>query len=135
MNLSNETAQTHIDPQTLGKRLQELRMDLAHSRQEKWSQKDLAKALDVNQAIISRLERGLGSYDNLLKLLHFYHQAGFNLAWILISQNASLSKLRPLVVSEDITKKQVELQLALNHIYEIVFGTSAPPEHLPAQQA
>lgn len=73
---------------SIGKRLTHLRAILAaqSSNPKEWSRANLARATDLSPAVIARLEKsGTGTATNLVTLLEFYQCQGFNLAWILAS--------------------------------------------------
>jgi hypothetical protein len=73
---------------SLSKRLTHLRAILAaqSANPNEWSRANLARAVDLSPAVVARLERsGTGTAANLVTLLEFYQCQGFNLAWILAS--------------------------------------------------
>lgn len=77
-------------PASLSKRLTHLRAILAaqSSNPKEWSRANLARAADLSPVVIARLEQsGTGSAANLLTLLTFYQCHGFNLAWMLASDD------------------------------------------------
>jgi len=79
----------------IGKRLAQLRDELATPGEAKWSQVRLATELGLTQNVVARLEKSAaGSNESLLTLLLFYHQRGFNITWILLDDNSHVSKVR-----------------------------------------
>jgi hypothetical protein len=75
---------------SLSKRLTHLRAILAaqSANPNEWSRANLARAVDLSPAVIARLERsGTGTAANLLTLLTYYQCHGFNLAWMLASDD------------------------------------------------
>jgi hypothetical protein len=77
-------------PASLSKRLTHLRAILAAQspNPNEWSRANLARAVDLSPAVVARLERsGTGTAANLVTLLEFYQCHGFNLAWILASDD------------------------------------------------
>ena len=73
---------------SIGNRLTHLRAILAaqSSIPNKWSRANLARTVELSPAVVARLERsGTGTATNLVALLEFYQSQGFNLAWILAS--------------------------------------------------
>lgn len=73
---------------SIGKRFTHLRSILAaqSAHPKEWSRANLARAADLSPAVVARLERsGTGTAAHLTALLYFYQCRGFNLAWILAS--------------------------------------------------
>ncbi len=81
--------------QLLGARLTQLRGELAGPGEKPWSQGRVAAETGLTQNIVLRLEKtGTGLIGSLLALLTFYHARGYNIAWILLPDNAAVSKRR-----------------------------------------
>jgi transcriptional regulator with XRE-family HTH domain len=76
----------------LGQRLAELRKTVAQDLGLDLTQENIAKQLNVTNDVISRLEKGKGKLESLLKLLLFYHQKGYNILWVLIPDNKNMKK-------------------------------------------
>jgi transcriptional regulator with XRE-family HTH domain len=93
----------------LGKRLAQLRNELACPGEAAWSQARLAEETGLTPNQIARLEQaGAGGIDTLVKLLTFYHSRGYSLSWILLPDNTMTSKMG---ISE--TAKSVEVNMVL----------------------
>jgi transcriptional regulator with XRE-family HTH domain len=75
----------------IGQRLAELRKTLSADSGVELSQVKLAQEAGLSQEIISRLENGMGSTENLLTILLFYDQKGYNMRWVLIPDNQDIS--------------------------------------------
>ena len=78
----------------IGKRLAQLRNELACPGEDAWTQARVAQTVGLTQNMVSRLEsEGKGSMEALMSLLLFYYQHGYNLNWVLAEDNSTLSKM------------------------------------------
>ncbi|QNE42180.1 hypothetical protein F1C16_21375 (plasmid) [Hymenobacter sp. NBH84] len=97
----------------IGKRLAQLRDELAAPGEAKWSQVRLANELGLTQNVVARLEKSAaGSNESLLTLLLFYHQRGFNITWILLDDNSHVSRMRLDETTPTLDKRSVLEKLA-----------------------
>ncbi len=94
-----------ITPEELGRRLTHLRKTLSIDSEKRWSQRDLADALDVSQNLILRAEHGLGSLQHMLRLILFYYQHGYNIHWILVPDNREI----PMRIGSDAVLREIKL--------------------------
>lgn len=78
----------------IGKRLVELRKTLSKDSGTDWTQPMLSQELKLSQNIIQRLEQGSGSIDNLITILDFYHNKGFNTQWAIATDNSKIRMYR-----------------------------------------
>ena len=92
----------------IGRRLAELRKALSRDTGQEWTQPRIARQLGVSSNMIHRLEYGGGSLENLGKLLDFYHQQGFNIQWVMVSDNTSIGMYRPDSASEQELRQTLE---------------------------
>jgi hypothetical protein len=77
----------------VGKRLAQLRSELASAGEEVWSQAKVAAAAGLTANMVGRLEQFCaGTIDGILALLTFYHNRGYNISWIVLPDNSSVSK-------------------------------------------
>jgi transcriptional regulator with XRE-family HTH domain len=82
-----------MNKEHIGKRLALLRDELALPGEEPWTQSRLASELGLQLNMIGRLERsGAGSIEAFVTLLIFYLQRGYNINWILLPNNSTISK-------------------------------------------
>ena len=82
-----------MNKEHIGKRLALLRDELASPGEESWTQSRLASELGLPRNMIGRLERsGAGSIEAFVTLLLFYLQRGYNISWILLPNNSTVSK-------------------------------------------
>jgi transcriptional regulator with XRE-family HTH domain len=99
----------------IGKRLAQLRNELAYPGEITWSQARLAEATDLTPNQIARLEQsGAGSIEAFVKLLTFYYGHGYSLSWILLTDNSTTSKR---ALSEN--SKSLESHLVLGKLDEL----------------
>ena len=103
----------------MGKRLLELRKVLSRDTGEEWTQPRIAQALGLTQNAIHRLEYGGGSIENLLIVLNFYHNKGYNTQWAIADDNRSIRMYR-----EDKSSDQ-ELIQALENLTKIIHNKFA----------
>lgn len=77
-----------VGTEVIGHRLKELRQ--LHSKKigKRYTQKELAELLDVKQAIISRLEMGMGTMEIFMRVLLLYQSLGYNILWVLYPDNS-----------------------------------------------
>jgi hypothetical protein len=99
----------------VGKRLAQLRSELANAGEEVWSQSKVAAAAGLTANMVGRLEQFCaGTIDGILALLSFYHSRGFNISWIVLPDNSSVSKHN---LSD--ANKAVDAQFVLEKIDEL----------------
>lgn len=104
----------------IGKRLAQLRNELACPGEATWSQARLAEETGLTPNQIARLEQaGAGSIEAFVKLLTFYHSRGYSLGWLLLPDNANISKM---ALTE--TAKSLEANAVLEMLNKLrqVFG-------------
>jgi len=78
----------------IGKRLAQLRNELASPGEATWSQARLAEETGLTPNQIARLEQaGAGSIDTFVRLLNFYYGYGYSLSWLLLPDNTHSSKM------------------------------------------
>lgn len=99
----------------VGKRLAQLRGELASIGEEMWSQARVGEAIGITANMVGRLEQFCaGKNDALLAMLRFYHARGFNISWIVLEDNSSVSKHN---LSD--ANKAVDAQFVLEKIDEL----------------
>jgi len=78
----------------IGKRLAQLRNELACPGEASWSQARLAEETGLTPNQIARLEQaGAGSIETFVRLLNFYYNRGYSLSWLLLPDNTMVSKM------------------------------------------
>lgn len=101
-----------INKEQIGRRLALLRDELACPGEDAWSQGRLADETGLTRNMVLRLEKaGNGSLEGCLALLFFYHQRGYNLSWILLPDNSTVSKMQ---LNDD--KKSIDVHLVLGKL-------------------
>jgi hypothetical protein len=99
----------------VGKRLAQLRSELASSGEEVWSQSRVAAAAGLTANMVGRLEQFCaGTIDGILALLTFYHKRGYNINWIVLPDNSAVSKH-----SLSDANKAVDAQFVLSKLDEL----------------
>jgi len=99
----------------IGKRLAMLRDELGGPGEDTWTQDRLAEATGLTRNMIARLEQSCsGSIESCMTLLIFYHQRGYNLSWIVLPDNSSVSKM---AISD--ASKAVDVQLVRSKLQEL----------------
>ncbi|RZJ57197.1 MAG: XRE family transcriptional regulator [Hymenobacter sp.] len=99
----------------IGKRLAMLRDELGGPGEDAWTQDRLADATGLTRNMIARLEQSCsGSIESCMTLLIFYHQRGYNLSWIVLPDNSSVSKM---AISD--ASKAVDVQLVRSKLQEL----------------
>lgn len=94
----------------IGKRLAQLRNELAAPGESAWSQARLAEETGLTPNQIARLEQaGAGSIETFARLLNFYYNHGYSLSWLLLPDNTMVSKM---AITE--TSKSLEATTVLN---------------------
>jgi len=78
----------------VGIRLIELRKALSRDTGQEWTPARLAQESGLSEKVIHRLEDSNGSMPNLTKLLTFYHNKGFNINWVITTDNSSIPMYR-----------------------------------------
>jgi hypothetical protein len=78
----------------MGTRLAKLRKALARDSGQDWTQARVAQQLGIAPDMMCRLEYGGGSMENLGKLIDFYYGKGFNIDWLMVSDNSSIPMYR-----------------------------------------
>ena len=121
---------------SIGKRLTHLRTILAaqSTNPREWSRTNLARATDLSPAVIARLEQsGIGSAANLLTLLTFYQCHGFNLAWMLASdeERVPLYTFQDAFQCADVTESCDHLGRLRQRVQE--FGATTGPDQEPVE--
>jgi len=101
----------------IGRRLAELRKALSRDTGEDWTQPRVAHELGIAPNMIHRLEYGGGSLENLSKLIEFYYDKGFNIAWVMVSDNSSIRMYR-----ED-KPSDKELMQTLKKLHDLLNNT------------
>lgn len=83
-----------MNKELIGKRLSLLRDELAGPGEETWTQGRVALETGLTLNQVARLEQAAaGSIEAFVTLLLFYHQRGYNISWVLLKDNASVSKM------------------------------------------
>ncbi|WP_223654501.1 hypothetical protein [Hymenobacter psoromatis] len=83
-----------INREKIGKRLAQLRDELACPGEDAWSQVRLAEETGLTRNVVARLEQTFsGSIEVCLTILHFYHHRGYNISWIILPDNTTVSKM------------------------------------------
>jgi transcriptional regulator with XRE-family HTH domain len=78
----------------IGKRLAQIRNELASPGEDTWTQVRLADETGLTPNQIARLEQaGAGSIETFVRLLNFYHSHGYSLSWLLLPDNTMVSKM------------------------------------------
>ncbi|MGI4734817.1 MAG: hypothetical protein ACRYG7_06505 [Janthinobacterium lividum] len=99
----------------VGKRLAQLRSELAGPGEEMWSQGKVASETGLTTNMVGRLEQFCGgSIDAILALLAFYHGRGYNVGWIILPDNSAVSKY---VLSD--SGKAIDTQFVIGKIGEL----------------
>jgi len=99
----------------IGKRLAQLRNELACPGESTWSQGRLSEETGLTPNQIARVEQAsAGSIETFVTLLSFYHRKGYNLTWILLPDNTTISKM---ALSE--TAKSVDAYLVVERLGEL----------------
>ncbi len=116
---------------SIGKRLTHLRAILAaqSSNPNEWSRANLARTTDLSPAVVARLEKsGTGTAANLMALLEFYQCQGFNLAWILASdeERVPLYAFQDAFQCADVTESCDHLSRLRQRVQE--FGANNEPD-------
>ena len=93
----------------IGKRLAQLRNELAGPGEATWSQARLAEETGLTPNQIARLEQaGAGSIETFVRLLNFYYGHGYSMSWLLLPDNTNASKM---ALAE--TSKSLEANMVL----------------------
>lgn len=104
----------------IGKRLAQLRNELACPGEATWSQARLAEETGLTPNQIARLEQaGAGSIETFVRLLNFYHSHGYSLSWLLLPDNSNASKMALTETSKSLEASTV---LAMLDRLRQVFG-------------
>lgn len=83
-----------INREQIGKRLALLRDELACPGEDAWSQARLAEEAGLSRNVVARLEQSFsGSIEVCLTILLFFHQRGYNISWIVLPDNTTVSKM------------------------------------------
>jgi hypothetical protein len=99
----------------IGRRLTQLRSELAGDGETAWPQVRLAEAVGLSTNQVARLEQsGAGSVEAFVTVLLFYNSRGYNLNWIMRPDNSTVSKL---MVTE--TMNPVDLGLVQRKAHEL----------------
>ncbi|GGF27243.1 hypothetical protein [Hymenobacter cavernae] len=82
-----------MNSKQIGKRLALLRDELASPGEEKWAQSKVAAETGLTLNQVARLEQAAaGSIEGFVTILLFYHNKGYNISWILLPDNTTVSK-------------------------------------------
>ena len=104
----------------IGKRLAQLRNELACPGETAWSQARLAEETGLTPNQIARLEQaGAGSIETFARLLNFYHDHGYSLNWLLLPDNSNASKM---ALTETAKSLEAATVLAMLDRLRQVFG-------------
>jgi transcriptional regulator with XRE-family HTH domain len=113
--------------QLIGTRLTQLRGELAGPGEKRWSQSRVAVETGLTQNIVTKLEKSsTGLIGSLLALLLFYHAQDYNITWILLPNNAAVSKRR---LADH--AKAVELQVVVMQLNGLKNGILTKMDDLP----
>lgn len=103
-----------INREQIGKRLALLRDELACPGEDAWSQARLAEEAGLSRNVVARLEQSFsGSIEVCLTILFFFHQRGYNISWIILPNNTTVSKM---ALSE--SAKAIDAQLVFSKLAE-----------------
>jgi hypothetical protein len=110
----------------LGERLRQLRTTLAEEDfdPKAWPRVRVARKAGVSDAALARLENtGSGPAASLAAVLRFYQDQGFNLAWVLASDNEGI----PLHAFRDIFEDEghQEASYQLNRVHQLLQPAAA----------
>ena len=104
----------------IGKRLAQLRSELACPGEASWSQARLAEETGLTPNQIARLEQaGAGSIETFVRLLTFYYSHGYSLSWLLLSDNTMVAKM---AIAETSKSLEATTVLAMFDRLKQVFG-------------
>ena len=82
------------------------------------AQPRVAQELGIATNMIHRLEKyGGGSLENLTKLIEFYYEKGFNMEWVVLSDNSSVRMYR------EVKPCDKELMQTLKKLHEMLNNT------------
>ncbi|WP_324680859.1 hypothetical protein [Hymenobacter sp. GOD-10R] len=82
-----------MNSKQIGKRMALLRDELAAPDEENWTQGRVAAETGLTLNQVARLEQAAaGSIEALITVLLFYHNRGYNISWILLPDNSTVSK-------------------------------------------
>ncbi len=79
-----------ISNKEIGRRLVTLRKALSRDTGQDWSQRDVARHLNMSQNMVLRAERGHGTMVCLIRMLGFYRIFRFNVDWVLAPDNKDI---------------------------------------------
>jgi len=103
----------------IGKRLAQLRNELATPGESAWSQARLAEETGLTPNQIARLEQAdAGSIETFVRLLLFYHNHGYSLSWMLLPDNTNASKMALSETSKSL--EAITVLEMLNNIKQLV---------------
>lgn len=99
----------------IGKRLVMLRDELAGPGEDSWSQARLAEEAGLSRNVVARLEQTFsGSIEVCLTILFFFHRRGYNISWIVLPDNSTVTKM---ALSD--TTKALDAELVLANLGEL----------------
>lgn len=82
-----------MSSELIGQRLAQLRNELGNPGEKRWSRSRVSEATGVTLNALTVLEnKGAGTIETLVTLLVFYHEQGFNPAWVVLVDNSAVSK-------------------------------------------
>lgn len=82
-----------MSSEVIGQRLAQLRSELGGPDEKRWSRARVGEATGVPLNALTVLEnKGSGTIETLTTLLTFYHGHGFNPTWVMLPDNATVSK-------------------------------------------
>ncbi|WP_133271011.1 hypothetical protein [Hymenobacter radiodurans] len=99
-----------MNKKLIGKRLAALRDELAGPGEKKWTIAMVAEETGLTQNMVGQMERsGAGGIEIFISYLLFFYRRGYNLNWIILPDNASVSKKR---LEEDV--KTIDMRSVAN---------------------
>lgn len=104
-----------MNKKLIGRRLAQLRDELARPGDEKWTQAMVAQETGLTLNMVGQMERsGAGGIEIFISYLLFFYRRGYNLNWIILPDNKHLSKMQ---LGNEI--KTVDMQSVLNQMQNI----------------
>lgn len=92
-----------------------LRDELAGPGEDSWSQAKLAEEAGLSRNVVARLEQTFsGSIEVCLTILFFFHRRGYNISWIVLPDNSTVTKM---AMSD--TTKALDAQLVLANLEDL----------------
>jgi transcriptional regulator with XRE-family HTH domain len=92
-----------------------LRDELAGPGEGSWSQARLAEEAGLSRNVVARLEGSFsGSIEVCLTILFFFHQRGYNISWIILPDNSTVTKM-----AMNDTTKAFDAELVLANLEQL----------------